>query len=273
MTYNFNPSIGFKLNETFSIGFGVSAQYADATLSQTLSNGPEILGIPEGFAEVEGDDWAYGWNGGIMIHPNSTFRAAIGYRSKISHELTGDNEITDVPALGGTFKERATARIALPETIHVGVYNEFAEKWGVSAGFRWTRWNRFDELRVQTNGLPDSVTEQQWDNAYSINIGVDYYYSDKWTFRTGYMFDETPTKDETRTPRIPGEDRHWVAIGASFKTSEQLQIDFGYTHLFIDDADIDVTTSIAGGTGTDNLVGTYKDSEVDIVSLQAIYKF
>lgn len=273
LTVNINPSLGYKVNDLFSVGFGVSAQYADATLSQVLSNGPSILGLPEGFAEVNGDDWAYGWNTGVMIHPNPNFRAAIGYRSKISHELKGDNEINDVPALGGNFKASAIARITLPETIHAGLYNKFAKQWGASAGFRWTRWNRFDELRIQTNGLPDTVTDQSWNNAYSVNIGVDYFHSEKWTFRTGYMFDETPVPDATRTPRIPDEDRHWVALGATFKSNERIQIDVGYSHLFFDDADMDVTVPIAGGAGIDNLVGTYKNPETDIFSLQAIFRF
>jgi len=68
-----------------------------------------------------------------------------------------------------------------------------------------------------------------------------------------------------------------VALGATFKANEQLQIDFGYSHLFIDDADADadadVTLPIAGGTGIDNLVGTYKDPKVNIATIQFVYKF
>lgn len=271
VTVDINPSLGFKINDAFSVGFGVSAQYAEATLSQALSNGP---GAPEGFAEVEGDDWSYGWNVGVMYHPSATFRAGIGYRSKIAHELDGgENDITGVPALGGNFSADVRARATLPETLHAGIYKEFAEKWGVSLGYRWTRWNRFQELRVQTDGLPDNVTEEDWDNAISANIGVDYFYSDKWTFRAGYMFDETPVPNRTRTPRIPDEDRHWLAIGGSYKATQNLQIDFGYTHLFIDDAEVNVTVAVAGGLGTDTLIGEYEDPEVDIVSMQAVYKF
>ncbi len=271
VTVNINPSLAYKINDTFSVGVGVSAQYADATLSRALSNGP---GMPEGFAEVEGDDWGYGWNIGVMHHPSTTFRTGIGYRSKIDHELDGgNNEITGVPALGGNFRASASARAVLPETIHAGVYKEFASKWGASLGFRWTRWDRFEELRIKTAGLPDDVTDESWDNVISVNVGVDYFYSDKWTFRAGYMFDETPVPDKTRTPRIPDEDRHWLAIGASFIANEKLNLDFGYTHLFIKDADLNVTVPIAGVAGTDTLVGKYEDPETNIISLQVVYKF
>ena len=271
-TININPSLAYKVNDSFSVGAGLSAEYAEATLSRAL-----FTGGPDGFAEVEGDDWGYGWNVGVMYHPSSTFRAAVGYRSQISHKLRGDNTISGAGALSG--KRDATARATLPETVHAGIYKELSPKWGLSLGFRWTRWSRFEELRIKTDGLPsDAVTEQEWDNVYSANIGVDYYHSDKWTFRAGYMFDESPTSDEFRTPRIPDEDRNWFALGATYKYSEHLQLDAGFTHIMVDDAKINKTEPVAGPPTSativlDNLVGEYDDSDVNILSLQAVYKF
>lgn len=272
-TVNINPSLAYKVSDSFSIGAGLIAEYAEATLSQALSNGP---GMPDGFSEVKGDDWSYGWNVGVMYHPTPDFRAGIGYRSKISHELDGDdNDITGVPVLGGNFSADASARATLPETIHAGIYKEFANKWGLSVGIRWTRWNRLQEIIVVTDSpfVPDGILELNWDNTYSANIGIDYYYSDKWTFRAGYMFDESPTNDTDRTPRIPDEDRNWLAIGASYHPNENLQLDIGFTHILVDDAEINLSTPIAGGAGTSNLVGEYEDPNVNILSLQAVYKF
>ena len=276
ITININPSLAFKISDSFSIGAGLVAEYAEATLSQALSNGPNATFTelnPDGFTEVKGEDWSYGWNIGFMYHPDPSFRAGIGYRSKISHKLDGDdNDISGVPALGGNFSADVSARATLPETIHAGIYKEF-NKWGLSVGFRWTRWNRLQEIIIQTDGLPDSTLELNWDNVYSANIGVDYYYSDKWTFRAGYMFDESPTNDRDRTPRIPDEDRNWFAIGASYHPNDHLQLDIGYTHILIDDAEINLATPIANGAGTSNLVGEYEDPNVNILSLQAVYKF
>ncbi len=275
-TININPSLAYKVNDTFSIGAGLVAEYAEATLSQAISNGP---GAPEGFAEVKGDDWSYGWNIGVMYHPDPSFRAGIGYRSKISHKLDGDENDIDnllvVPAMGifADVSPDVSARATLPETIHAGIYKEI-NKWGLSLGFRWTRWNRLQEIVIKTEeGIPDTILELNWDNTYSANIGIDYFYSDKWTFRAGYMFDQSPTKDEFRTPRIPDEDRNWFAIGASYYPNENLQLDIGYTHILVDDAEINVSTPIAGGLGQSTLVGEYEDPNVNILSLQAVYKF
>lgn len=278
VTININPSLGYELSDSISLGVGFSAQYADATLSQSVL----VPTMPDGFAEVTGDDWGYGWNAGIMYHPNDNFRAAVGFRSKISHEIRGDNDIEGTPlsAPGTEFSASATARVDLPETIHAGMYYRFAPKWGASLGLRWTRWNRLDELVIVTDSplVADSVLELEWENSISANIGIDYYHSDKWTFRAGYMFDETPTQDEFRTPRIPDEDRHWVALGGSYNFSQNLQIDFGYAHLFFEDAEINITETLAGPPAvpvpvTGAVSGEFEDTDVDILSIQAVYKF
>ncbi|MGH1538551.1 MAG: OmpP1/FadL family transporter, partial [Gammaproteobacteria bacterium] len=194
ITININPSLAYKVSDSFSIGAGLVAEHAEATLSRVVVGGPGV----EGFAEAKGEDWGYGWNIGFMYHPNPTFRAGVGYRSKIGHELDGDdNDITGTPLGGGDFSADVVARATLPETIHAGLYKEFSNKWGLSLGLRWTRWNRLQEIVVVTDSpfVPDSVLELNWDNTYSANIGIDYYHSDKWTFRAGYMFDESPTND------------------------------------------------------------------------------
>ncbi len=278
ITVDINPSLAYKVNDSFSVGVGVSAQYADATLSQAV-----FTGGPDGFAEVKGDDWSYGWNVGFMYHPNPTFRAGIGFRSKISHTLDGDdNDITGVAALGGgDFSADVEARATLPETVYAGIYKQFSPKWGLSLGFRWTRWNRIQDIVIVTDSplVADNVLELNWENVISANIGIDYFYSDKWTFRAGYMFDESPTSDEFRTPRIPDEDRNWLAIGASYHPNDNLQLDVGFTHILIDDADINLSEPIAGpplspaAVITNNLVGEYEDPNVNILSLQAVYKF
>jgi long-chain fatty acid transport protein len=273
ITVSINPSLAYKVSESFSIGASIVAEYAYATLSQALSNG---LGMPDGFAEVTGDDWGYGWTIGYMYHPDPTFRIGIGFRSKISHKLDGeDNDITGTVLGGGNFSSGAEARATLPETIHAGIYKEFAPNWGLSLGFRWTRWNRLQEIIIKTDSplVSDNVLELKWNNVISVNIGLDYFYSNMWTFRVGYMFDESPTNDRFRTPRIPDEDRNWLAIGASYHANDHLQFDFGYAHILTEDAKINLVTPIAGGAGVSTLVGKYNDPNINILSLQAVYKF
>lgn len=273
ITVDINPSIAYRLNDRLSVGAGVSAQYADATLSQAVFAGPQR---PDGFAKVTANDWGYGFNFGAMYEFNANTRIGISYRSKIEQNLDGRLKLNRLGSNSG--RTDAKAKIDLPETVHVGAYTRLFEHWELTGGVRWTRWDRFDEVRIRFgDGRPDSVTEHDWDNSWMVNAGLGYELNHAWAFRVGYAFDQTPIpNDRHRTARIPGNDRHWTSFGGSYKPTKNLSLAFGYTHVFIRDADIEHTidlVSTSPGAFTDTLTGKYPNSSVDIIGLELNYRF
>jgi long-chain fatty acid transport protein len=86
---------------------------------------------------------------------------------------------------------------------------------------------------------------------------------------TGLAYDETPVPSaEYRNPRIPDNDRFWVAIGASYRVIEKVDVDVGYVHIFIEDAEINNTDLSTGHV----LAGRY-ESNINIFSAQVSYHF
>jgi long-chain fatty acid transport protein len=75
-----------------------------------------------------------------------------------------------------------------------------------------------------------------------------------------------------RTPRIPSENRTWLAIGAGWAPLANVSVDIGYAHLFAPDADIDLRAGETGNTFRGNLSGSVETS-IDIVSVQASLRF
>ncbi len=104
------------------------------------------------------------------------------------------------------------------------------------------------------------------------SIGVNYHYSDTIKFRAGLAYDEEAIKDKFRTARIPGNDRKWVALGASYIASPTSKFDIGYTNLFISDAKVDDDLSSAADGFNGRLTGDFEGS-VDILSLQYTHNF
>jgi long-chain fatty acid transport protein len=87
-------------------------------------------------------------------------------------------------------------------------------------------------------------------------------------FRGGLAYDQSPVRDAERTPRLPDEDRTWLALGVQYKFNPQLALDVGYTHIFIKDPNINQN---AGSTASYGLINGNYSSDVNIVGLQLTY--
>lgn len=268
-TININPSIAFKVNDQLSLGLGVSAMRAEAALTRSVNFG--LAG--EGDVNVEGDDWGFGFNLGAIYQATTDTRIGVAYRSKVKQKLEGDATFSRpvlIPNAGAAADGNVSASIDLPETFSASVFSQINSKWDVMGDVTWTRWSRFQELRIlRNNGTTLSVTPENWENTLRYSIGVNYHYSDSVKLRAGLAYDEEAIKDEFRTARTPGNDRTWLTLGAGWKVSPTSTIDIGYAHFFVRNAKID-NNQLDRGNG--RLAGDFKGS-VDILSLQYTHIF
>lgn len=288
-TVNINPSFAYKVTDKLSVGVGVSAMYIKAELSSAIdqklilaSNGApaSVWSVAQdAYATMEGDNWGYGYNAGLLYEFTKDTRIGVSYRSKVDQSLSGDINLSNVDALlaaSPNFQNRSiTANVTLPETVSGSLYSKVTPKLAVMADVTLTRWSRFDELRVKsTNGAADIVTTENWDDSYRYSVGMSYYATDKTTYRLGVAYDETPVPSaEYRTPRIPDGSRKWIAAGFGHKFSEKLSLDLGAAYLFVTDPSVNqVATPTNENASRGNLKGTY-DANVKIISAQINYNF
>jgi long-chain fatty acid transport protein len=291
-TLNLNPTIAFEPIRGLSLGAGLQLQYADATLSNAIDFGTigALSGIPfavpaaqDGRARVSGNDWSYGFTLGALVEPWPGTRIGLGYRSKIQHRLRGrasfrldDAGVGAVlsTATGAFVNTDAEADVTTPESVDFGVYQALGERWAITGEAQWTRWSQFKDLTIKfaNPAQPDSFTDDDWTDSWFFAIGLIFRPTDAWSLRAGYAYDQSPVPNRTRTPRIPDNDRHWLAIGASYQPIPSLLFAAGYTHIFVRDASIDLSATSAGDTFRGNLSGK-TESAIDIVSVQAEWRF
>ncbi|MBP3439265.1 MAG: outer membrane protein transport protein [Sutterella sp.] len=123
-TFDFNPNLAWKVTDKFTVGAGVSIQYANAKLKtkMKLKNTelgkqltPALTGIAGTYlqngdyasaqtvaatgeqtitSEIKVDSIAWGFNLGLMWAPVENFRVGLSYRSKVSHDADGDLTIS-----------------------------------------------------------------------------------------------------------------------------------------------------------------------------------
>lgn len=274
-TVNINPSIAYKVNDKVSLGFGLSAQKADATLNKAIDFGL-FLGAPQtsdGSQELSASDWGYGFNLGALFQISPDMRIGVAYRSRIKYTLSGTSTFSGVPGpLSGILSfqnSNASADLTVPDSASLSVLQTFGDKWELMGDITWTQWTVFNQLVVNfANGAPSNVTPENWQNAWRFSLGMNYKPNEKWKLRSGIAWDQTPVPNSTlRTARVPDNSRTWLAVGASWYFTKGASLDFGYAHLFVPSTSINHTEQASG-----TLIGSY-DNSVNIISVQVAYSF
>jgi long-chain fatty acid transport protein len=273
-TININPAIAFKVNDQLSLGFGVSAMWAEATLTRAVN-----FPVPtQGAVKIKGDDWGFGFNLGAIYQATADTRFGVAYRSKVEQHLDGDAKFTrpvPIPNAGAAADSGVKADVTLPENFSVSAFSRLNDTWDLMGDVTWTRWSQFKELKIVRDngaivgGLP---TPENWDNTMRYSVGVNYHYSDALKLRAGLAYDEEAISDKFRTARIPGNDRKWLSLGAGWQVSPVSKLDVGYSHLFISDASIDDDQRSLAKGRNGRLTGDFEAS-VDILSFQYTHNF
>lgn len=281
VTLNFSPSISYQPWRCISFGAGPDAMWIKAKLEARIGTGNAA---GDGFQKNHAQGWGYGWHAGILYEWRETTRVGLNYRSKVNVHAEGPSEILApfaVAPAGTMILQNVAARVVLPETLTLSGYHEFNDKIAVTADVAWTNWSRFDMLSLRfTPGVAtglDTDTIEQFKDSWRFALGGIYTYNERWSFKAGVAYDETPTQDQTRTARIPDEDRTWVAIGAAYTLNKCWHFDVGYAHLFFKDASIDESAPNRSGppftlASQARLAGNY-DSSANIVGIQMRYDF
>ncbi|WP_233956180.1 long-chain fatty acid transporter FadL [Pectobacterium versatile] len=248
LTSNLNLSAAYRLNQHFSFGLGVNAVYADAKIERTFGErAVPALGLQPSsqVAHLEGKEWGYGWNAGILYEVDENNRFGLTYRSKVDIDFSGDYK-SDKPSIapglpvgtnGATIPGKLT--LNLPEMWEASAYHRVAPKWAVHYSLTYTSWSQFQELKATgNNGQVLFKKDESFRDAYRIALGTTYYHDDNWTFRGGIAFDDSPVPADKRSISIPDQDRFWLSAGTTYAFNKDASVDVGVSYMHGKSVDI-----------------------------------
>lgn len=260
----FKPSLGWQVNDQWSIGAGLRAVYAEATLSTSTpayfdslataisqynpvaaATGvlPQLPVVPanQPILHVSGDDWGYGYELGTVFTPSDDLRLAVSYRSEVALTLAGNANSALLPSANGP----GSVDLTLP------AMTELAARWQLSApldlhvGALHTAWHSFDQLKVDfDNGTSLIAKEEEWQDAWRYAIGGDWQLGPQWVVRLGYANDQSPVPAHRRSLSIPDADRQWASIGTGWQLGDHWQLDAGYAYLLGEKVEVHETFSM-----------------------------
>lgn len=266
-TYDLSSKIAYKASDKLLLGAGLDFVYAEGKLTNSTPTNFTTPGLPSGasLAHITGDEFSYSYQLGATYLLSDSTRIGLVYQSTLDLEVTGNAETDVIPSLIGGRDTLLEA--TLPNSLEISIYHEINEQWAIHSSGTWTGWSSFDQIAIETTSAPQTTIaelDENWKDAYRISIGTTYKHNDKWTFRAGTAFDESPVKSANhRFLRTPDTDRYWLSLGATYSVNENYSIDLGYTHIFSKAARITDSSENLPGLSFE---GTVKGS-VDLVSI------
>ncbi len=295
-TLNINTTFAYAVNDALSLGFGLNYQRADTTLENEVDSfnlcsraggstaqcaaahgGPGNRSA-DSSATIEGDDDDVLVD--LSLHWQATDRTAFGvaYRQGGDFTLEGDADFdTSTSCAQDPFCSGAVAALdgdieasaEFPDTITFSASHEYPNGLTAHADIAWTDWSVLQSIPIDNtdSGQTVNTLELEYDDTVRVALGATYAPGGPWTWRGGIAVDKAPQEDaEFVTPRIPDADRTWLSGGGSYAFGNDFTVDFGYTHLFVDDVSID---KVEQGN---RLRGDF-EATVDIFAVQANWRF
>jgi long-chain fatty acid transport protein len=284
-TIDISPVIAAKLSPELSVGGGIDIQHVDAKLESALPCPNPDLGCGAAFSAasdgadtMKGSSWATGFNAGIFWQPQETTRIGASYRSAVTQDIKGNVTIT---GLSGALAadngvQSASNKLNLPNIAGLSIAQGVSDRLTLLGSYNWFGWNKFKAIDVKfDDGAPDNVTPEDFKNSYSVALGAEWKQTDELTLRTGVQYDQTPTTDAERDTRLPDSNRYWLSVGATYALNKNFSIDAAATHIFMNNANVNLADTIYGGTGaaTTNLLKGSSENMINMISLQTNVKF
>lgn len=260
-----NPTVSYKVNDKFAIGFGLRGVYSEGVVKSDATG----LGSPA-TRDMTGDSIDFGYNLALSYKATDNLTLASTYRSNV--DLNEDGKATLV---GGLYKGGAEVSVPLPASLTLAAAYSF-DKTTVEFVYERTYWSEYKELDfgydVDLTATPmapfDLPVAKNWDDVNAYRIGITHQYNDKLTLMAGYAYDEAGAKKETLGFELPDSDAQLFSFGFDYKLNEKMNVGLAYLYDKKDELSVNHTATDPAG-----IYGEFKNASAHLLTLSLKYKF
>jgi long-chain fatty acid transport protein len=273
-TIELNPTISYKVNDSFAVGGGLRAIY-----SKGIVRSDEVL-APAG-RKLKGDSWDYGYNLALHFKPSDNLDLSATYRSKIDLTEEGEAWLTSggapvYPTLLMAPSNWASVTVPMPAALSLAAAYSF-DKTTVELVLERTYWSAYKELDFSYSiPIPgplgaafDDPAPKNWGDSNTIRLGVTHELNSKWTLMAGFAYDKTPVDNTYVGFELPDTDAKIISFGAKYKMSDDMTI--GAALLY--DKKDKLTLTPADGNATFPGGAEFKDATATLLTVGLEYRF
>lgn len=262
MAMTIQPTAAYRLDDQWSIGGGVTANYGYLKLER------EPL-VPGGTLSQDDSDWVYGARLGVLFEPSKNTRIGLSWSSEVKYHFNVNGNVTiPVPPIPGGGAITATipmsAGIYAPQQFMGSAYHRLNDTWAVMGNLGWQEWSKFASSALETNNLGTVTSTLALQDTWHAAVGAQYTLNDKTKLNGGASFDSSMYQNQSQTSfALPAGDTWRVAAGVQYALSPKSDIGFAAEY-----------ARWASSSSPNLLVsGSYAHPEMYFMSLHYAYRF
>ena len=236
--YTVNPVVAWEVAPGWSLGAGITINYAELDLRQGLV----WPGQPLDLFAFRGDGWDVGYNMGLRWQVHEKVVIGVSFRSTTTVELDGHSRaynLADFPPGVGmvpAFPEQrwsAEADWPFPLKAIFGLSWRPSPEWNLEFNADYTGWNRLRTATLHQGGgvpglIPSTVPLRlEWEGSWYYEFGVTRYFSGGWHVSAGYIWNENSVPEATYSPLVADLNRHFGSVGVGWR-GERVALDVAY---------------------------------------------
>jgi len=241
-----SPSLGYRINDKVSVGFGVSAIYTIFEMDIAINQ--SIFGAPDAQVNIE-DATDLGVQPFVGLQWQYSDRGTFGivYRAEADVDLDGDLTINDL-VLPLTPQSSLDISWDNPQLLEIGFRHKLNDEWSITMNANWEDWSTFSANDFAINDAPTGPLlvqiDRNWEDTYKFGIGFTRERADGQKLAFGAAYDTSPVSSADRTVDLPSDEQLRLSAAYGRDTGGRSAWGIGATWLWLGNGKVD---QIAGG--------------------------
>ncbi len=225
-----DPTVSYELTERLSIGFAPTITLANLYAS------PLFLGSKNADATwSEGVGTRYTWGAGFQVGLYYTTESDWHFGTSVKSPQWMEPFRFRTSDANGLEKE-VQFRLNYPLIVSVGTSYTGFENWVLACDVRYFNYSGTTGFGSAGFDASGALTGLDWNDVYSVSLGVQRRLSEKLFVRMGYCYNDNPISSNSEAVQYnvasPLIIQHTLSLGASYMFADNWIMALAYSHAF-----------------------------------------
>jgi len=258
LTITLMPSVAWRINEQWSLGFGIPIQFGALNLDVFVPAPGPLPSVPltDSKAKIsEGDDYSAAVQLSALWEATQRLRFGLIYTPENELKFNGDLNFTGPGGGIPPVIPKTDVTIPFVQTLKLHGASDISEQLTLMATIGWEDWSSFDNLLISTDAGTGALS-RDWKDTWKFALGLRWRTGDAWTHYTGIAYDTSPTSASKRTADMPIDEQWRLSAGTNYAFTGGSTLGAALTYADYGDARID------NGGDWGQVVGKYSTNRI-----------